>query len=47
MTTTSEMTGVFLNDQSCKNEFLQLIRWLSDQLHPETHFELIAEASDN
>ena len=26
MTTTSEMTGVFLNDQSCKNEFLQLIR---------------------
>ncbi len=25
-TTTSEMTGVFLDDQSCKNEFLQLIK---------------------
>lgn len=24
-TTTSELTGVFLEDQSCKNEFLQLI----------------------
>ena len=24
-TTTSELTGVFLDDQSCKNEFLQLI----------------------